>query len=180
MGDQSQADLGEAVDDLSAGLLSVVGAPADISATVVELCNINKSFGSLHVIRDVSLSVQKGECVCIVGPSGSGKTTLIRCINALEAIQGGTIVVNGHSLGFQQRNGKTRKATESELARQRQEIGMVFQRFNLFPHLTALENITCGPIRVRGTPQKEAEAVAHKLLGRVGLGHKANAYPSQL
>jgi polar amino acid transport system ATP-binding protein len=118
--------------------------------------------------------------VVVIGASGSGKTTFIRCINHLEKIQSGRIFVNGHLIGYREANGKLIEDKEKNIARQRQEIGMVFQRFNLFPHLTALQNITEAPIRVRGIKEEEARATGRALLERVGLAEKADAYPAQL
>jgi len=161
-------------------LLAVVGGPEQVSDTVIQLVDVHKSFHQLEVLRGVDLTVRRGECVCVVGPSGSGKTTLIRCINALETINSGRIFVNGHPLGTIERNGRTRPASDRAVARQRQEIGMVFQRFNLFPHMTALENVVAGPLRVRGTARAEAERVGRELLVRVGLQDKQQSYPRQL
>jgi polar amino acid transport system ATP-binding protein len=132
------------------------------------------------VLKGVALEVQKGETVCIIGPSGSGKTTFIRCINHLEKIDSGRITVNGHLIGYRQRNGKLVEDSERNIAKQRGEIGMVFQRFNLFPHKTALENIIEAPMKVRGTPAKEAIPEAERLLGRVGLADKRDVYPGKL
>jgi len=146
----------------------------------VEATDVHKWFGRLHVLRGVSLTVRRQEVVVVIGPSGSGKTTFIRCLNHLEKIQRGRIFVNGHLIGYREVNGRLVEDKERNIARQRQEIGMVFQRFNLFPHLTALENIIEAPVRVRGVPRAEAEATARALLARVGLEHKANAYPIQL
>jgi len=161
-------------------LLAVVGGPEAVAETVVELQDVHKSFRTLEVLRGISLTVRRGECVCVVGPSGSGKTTLIRCINALEPIDQGRLFVNGHPLGTIERNGRTRPAGDRALSRQREEIGMVFQRFNLFPHMTALENVIAGPVRVRGTSRSQAEPVGRELLARVGLQDKVGAYPGQL
>jgi polar amino acid transport system ATP-binding protein len=126
------------------------------------------------------MTVKRQEVVVVIGASGSGKTTFIRCINHLEKIQSGRIFVNGHLIGYREANGKLVEDREKNIARQRQEIGMVFQRFNLFPHLTAVENITEAPIRVRGVKPEEARSTALALLERVGLAEKADAYPSQL
>lgn len=161
-------------------LLAVVGAPEEVSDTVIELEEVYKSFHPVEVLRGIDLTVKRSECVCVIGPSGSGKTTLIRCINALETIDRGRIAVNGHPLGTVQRNGRPRAASDRVLARQRQDIGMVFQRFNLFPHMTALENVVAGPVRVRGTRRAEAEQVGKELLARVGLHEKFQSYPRQL
>jgi polar amino acid transport system ATP-binding protein len=141
---------------------------------------VHKRFGRLHVLKGVSLEVQKGETVCIIGPSGSGKTTFIRCINHLEKVDDGRITVNGHLIGYRQRNGKLVEDTEKNIAKQRCEIGMVFQRFNLFPHKTALENIIEAPIKVRGTSEAKAISEGEQLLARVGLADKRNVYPGKL
>ncbi|MDQ2744034.1 MAG: ATP-binding cassette domain-containing protein, partial [Chloroflexota bacterium] len=130
----------------------------------MEVTGIQKWFGRLHVLKGVDLTVRRREVVCIIGPSGSGKSTLLRCINHLEKIQEGQIAVNGHLIGYQGTDGKLIEDKERNTARQRQNIGMVFQRFNLFPHMTALGNITLGPRRVLGTPKAEANAVGETLL----------------
>jgi polar amino acid transport system ATP-binding protein len=162
-------------------LLSAIGGlPADTGETVVEATDVHKSFGRLPVLKGVSLTVRRGEVVVIVGASGSGKTTLIRCLNHLEKIEQGRILVNGHLIGYRERGGKLIEDRERNIARQRQEIGMVFQRFNLFPHLTALGNIIEAPIQVRGQPKAEAVATARALLQRIGLADKESAYPAQL
>jgi general L-amino acid transport system ATP-binding protein len=137
---------------------------------IVSLAGLNKWYGDFHVLRDISLDVAKGERIVICGPSGSGKSTLIRCINALEEFQEGKIVVDGIELGP-----NLRRVDEV-----RREVGMVFQSFNLFPHLTVLENCTLAPIWVRNIPQKEAEATAMKFLERVKIPQQANKYPGQL
>jgi polar amino acid transport system ATP-binding protein len=134
----------------------------------------------LHVLKDVSLTVRKCETVIVIGPSGSGKSTLLRCINHLEKIQSGRIFVNGHMIGYLERDGKLKEDSEANIARQRAEIGMVFQRFNLFPHLTALENIIEAPTQVRKISRDAAIAEGERLLVRVGLAEKREKYPSQL
>jgi polar amino acid transport system ATP-binding protein len=139
-----------------------------------------KRFGRLEVLKGVSLDVNPGEVVCIIGPSGSGKTTFIRCINHLEKIDSGRVEVNGHLIGYRERNGKLVEDSERNIARQRAEIGMVFQRFNLFPHKTALENVIEAPVHVRGTAKDEAIATGRALLERVGLGDKFDTYPGKL
>jgi polar amino acid transport system ATP-binding protein len=139
-----------------------------------------KRFGRLEVLKGVSLEVEPGETICIIGPSGSGKTTFIRCINHLEKIDGGRIEVNGHLIGYRDHHGKLVEDSEQNIARQRAEIGMVFQRFNLFPHKTALENIIEAPVQVRGTPKGVAIKDAERLLARVGLADKRNVYPGKL
>jgi polar amino acid transport system ATP-binding protein len=142
--------------------------------------NVFKHFGRLEVLKGVSLDVQRGEVLCIIGPSGSGKTTFIRCIHHLEKIDGGRIEVNGHLIGYRERNGKLVEDSEANIARQRAEIGMVFQRFHLFPHKTALENIVEAPLQVRGVPKEQAVAQAQALLDRVGLADKRDVYPGKL
>jgi polar amino acid transport system ATP-binding protein len=139
-----------------------------------------KRFGRLEVLKGVSLDVNPGEVVCIIGPSGSGKTTFIRCINHLEKIDSGRVEVNGHLIGYRERNGKLVEDSERNIARQRAEIGMVFQRFNLFPHKTALENVIEAPIQVRGTSKEQAIGMGRALLERVGLGDKFETYPGKL
>jgi polar amino acid transport system ATP-binding protein len=134
----------------------------------------------LHVLKGISLDVRRGEVVCVIGPSGSGKTTFIRCVNHLEKIDGGRIEVNGHLIGYRERRGKLVEDSEKNIALQRTEIGMVFQRFNLFPHKTALENVIEAPVRVRGIPEERAIASAEILLARVGLAEKRDTYPGKL
>ena len=138
--------------------------------SIVGIAGLNKWYGDFHVLRDINADVAKGERIVICGPSGSGKSTFIRCINALEEFQEGRIVVDGIELGPQ-----LRRVDEV-----RREVGMVFQSFNLFPHLTVLENCTLAPIWVRHVPKKDAEAAAMKYLERVKIPHQANKYPAQL
>jgi len=148
---------------------------------IIEALDIYKSFGTLQILKGISLQVRRGEVVVLIGASGSGKTTFIRCINLLEDIQGGRIRVNGRAMGYRERSdGSLVRDSERNIARQRRDIGMVFQRFNLFPHMTALENIIEAPIQVLGTPRAEALEQARGLLARVGLADKANHYPSML
>lgn len=147
---------------------------------IVQAEKVNKWFGSLHVLKDVSLTVHQNETVVIIGPSGSGKSTFLRSINHLEKINAGRIRVNGHLIGYLERNSKMIEDSERNIARQRAEIGMVFQRFNLFPHLTALENVIEAPIQVRKVPEAQARADGEKLLARVGLADKQDKYPNQL
>jgi polar amino acid transport system ATP-binding protein len=142
--------------------------------------NVVKRFGQLEVLQGISLDVRKGEVVCIIGPSGSGKTTFIRCINHLERIDSGRILVNGHLIGYRERNGRLVEDSENNIARQRAEIGMVFQRFNLFPHKTALQNVIEAPIHVRGLRESDAIGQGEALLERVGLGDKFSTYPGKL
>jgi polar amino acid transport system ATP-binding protein len=167
--------------EIGSDILDVVGgAPSPATGVVVEATEVEKWFGPLHVLRGITLSVRRAEVVVVIGPSGSGKTTFIRCINHLEKIQAGRIFVNGHLIGYREENGKLIEDREQNIARQRQDIGMVFQRFNLFPHMTALGNVIEAPIRVRGTPENEAMEIGQALLKRVGLAHKTDAYPAQL
>jgi polar amino acid transport system ATP-binding protein len=162
-------------------LLDAVGElPQGPDELVVEATDVHKYFGRLHVLRGVNLTVSRREVLVLIGPSGSGKTTFLRCINHLEKIQQGRIKVNGHLIGYREEDGKLVEDRERNVAAQRSEIGMVFQRFNLFPHLTALENIMEAPIQVRGVPDDEAREVGMKLLERVGLEAKVDTYPGQL
>ena len=150
-------------------------------APIVKAEEVEKYFGRHRVLCGVSLEVQRREVVCIIGPSGSGKTTFLRCINHLERIDGGRIEVNGHLIGYRPgKNGSLVEDTERNIARQRTEIGFVFQRFNLWPHKTALQNIIEAPIRVRNVPVADAVAQGEALLARVGLADKRNAYPGRL
>ena len=151
-----------------------------LTKAVVRATDVHKRFGRLHVLKGVDLEVSRGETVCIIGPSGSGKSTFLRCINHLERVDGGRIEVNGHLIGYRERNGKLIEDSERSISRQREEIGMVFQRFNLFPHMTALGNVTEAPIRVRGIPKERAEAAGADLLARVGLADKRGVYPGKL
>jgi ABC-type polar amino acid transport system ATPase subunit len=141
---------------------------------------VSKNFGTNRVLRGISLEVDPGEVLCIVGPSGSGKSTFLRCINHLERVDGGRLSVDGQLVGYRQKGEKLYELKLKEAAFQRQEIGMVFQRFNLFPHLTAVENITLAPMRVKGLSRTKATARAKELLERVGLGDKGGAYPAHL
>ena len=141
---------------------------------------VSKNFGTNKVLRGISLEVDPGEVLCIVGPSGSGKSTFLRCINHLERVDGGRLSVDGQLVGYRQKGDKLYELKLKEAAFQRQEIGMVFQRFNLFPHLTAVENIILAPMRVKGISKANATARAMELLDRVGLADKGDAYPAHL
>jgi polar amino acid transport system ATP-binding protein len=147
---------------------------------VMRAQDVHKRFGRLDVLRGVSMDVQRGETVCVIGPSGSGKTTFIRCINHLEKIDAGRIEVNGRLIGYRERNGKLVEDSDRSIARQRTDIGMVFQRFNLFPHMTALENVIEAPVHVLGVPRAKAVEEAGALLARVGLVDKRDTYPGKL
>jgi polar amino acid transport system ATP-binding protein len=141
---------------------------------------VHKSFGKLEVLKGIDLAVQPGEVCCLLGPSGSGKSTFLRCINHLEQITAGRLSVDGELVGYRQAGDKLYELREKETAAKRAEIGMVFQRFNLFPHMTALGNVIEAPIRVRGQRRADAITQARALLDRVGLADKVDAYPAQL
>ncbi|HVA38325.1 MAG TPA: amino acid ABC transporter ATP-binding protein [Candidatus Dormibacteraeota bacterium] len=142
--------------------------------------NVHKRFGRLEVLRGIDLEVQPREVLMLIGPSGSGKSTFLRCINHLEQINAGRIWVDGELVGYRQEGNLLYELREHELARRRSEIGMVFQRFNLFPHMTALQNVIEAPIQVKRLPRAAAVERARKLLERVGLAEKAHVYPAQL
>src|SRR3989441_1764429 len=141
---------------------------------------VHKSFGRLEVLRGIDLEVSPREGMCMIGPSGSGKSTFLRCINHLEKIDAGRLSVDGELVGYQQRGDKLYELRDAEVCRKRSEIGMVFQHFNLFPHMTALDNLIEAPIRVKKESRTVAIDRGRKLLERVGLGEKVNAYPRQL
>ena len=152
----------------------------DTGMPLVHAVNVTKAFHGTEVLKGIDLDVHKGQVVCLLGPSGSGKTTFLRCINQLETIDGGRIWVDGDLMGYEERAGKLHHLTSKAVAAQRREIGMVFQRFNLFPHKTALENVMEAPIQVKGENKTQARASAIALLERVGLQDKPAAYPGQL
>jgi polar amino acid transport system ATP-binding protein len=147
---------------------------------LLRIVDLQKRFGELEVLSGVSIDVARGEKVSIIGPSGSGKTTLLRCINYLEKPTGGHIYIDGKLIGEKQSNGRYVHLSDRELAKERQEIGFVFQRFNLFPHLTALDNVTIAPRKVLGLAREEAERRGTEMLEKVGLGHKIGEYPERL
>ncbi len=153
--------------------------PQPVEITIRDL---SKWYGEHHVLKAVSADVREGEAVVVIGPSGSGKTTLLRCINLLEEFQKGEIRINGESMGYDIDNAKQLRVRKSErdIARMRAQVGMVFQSFNLFPHMTALKNVALGPVRVNRMPRKEAEELAASLLARVGLADKVDSVPGQL
>ena len=146
----------------------------------VDIENVNKFYGDHQVLFDISLSVDPGESVCFIGPSGSGKSTLLRCINHLEEIRSGRVRVGGDLVGYRLAHGKTYELREREACRKRVDIGMVFQSFNLFPHMTAIENVCLAPVIVRKESKAATKSRAAELLERVGLAGKENLYPSQL
>ncbi|SOC43592.1 amino acid ABC transporter ATP-binding protein [Ureibacillus acetophenoni] len=138
--------------------------------SIVQVKNLKKHYGQTEVLKDISVEISEKEVVCVIGPSGSGKSTFLRCLNRLEEITSGTILVNGHEM----------TDNNSDINKFRQEVGMVFQQFNLFPHKTVLQNITLAPIKLKGKSKTEADALGMALLEKVGLKEKANSYPSQL
>ncbi len=155
--------------------MSDAGTPPMVSAV-----GVRKSFGRTEVLKGIDLEVQRREVFCIVGPSGSGKSTFLRCINHLETVNAGRLSVDGELVGYRRKGDKLYELREKEIARKRAEIGMVFQRFNLFPHMTAMGNIVEGPLRVKGENKAEVHERAQMLLDRVGLGDRGGAYPREL
>jgi polar amino acid transport system ATP-binding protein len=147
---------------------------------MIEAIGIHKSFGTNHVLRGVDLRMRRGEVVVIIGPSGSGKSTFLRSLNLLDVPDQGFIRIDGTLIGYRSGNATVEPVPDAELSRQRQQIGMVFQGFNLFSHMTALDNVMAGPLKVLFRPRAEAEATARDLLARVGLADKADSYPDQL
>ncbi|MDO8188764.1 amino acid ABC transporter ATP-binding protein [Conexibacter sp. JD483] len=147
---------------------------------MVEAELVCKHFGRNEVLRGVSLTVQPGEVMCIIGPSGSGKSTMLRCVNHLEQVDAGRLSVDGQLVGYRQEGDKLYELRENEVAQKRADIGMVFQHFNLFGHMTALQNVCEAPVQVKRIPKKQARETATALLNQVGLGDKLDAYPSQL
>ncbi len=147
---------------------------------LVHAVNVSKTFGDNEVLKGIDMDVYPGEVVVLLGPSGSGKTTFLRCINQLETINGGRIWVDGDLMGYEDKGGVLHRLHDKRIAAQRREIGMCFQRFNLFPHKTALENVMEGPVQVKGMSKADAEKRALELLAQVGLADKPAAYPSQL
>jgi polar amino acid transport system ATP-binding protein len=156
-----------------------VVSPAPVE---IDIRGLSKWFGAHQVLKELSTEVRLGEAVVVVGPSGSGKTTFLRCINLLEQFEQGEIRIGGEAMGYlaDPKTGRRTKRPERDIARMRAQVGMVFQSFNLFPHMTALKNVALGPVRVNGMRRDEAEALAASLLARVGLADKINAVPGQL
>lgn len=151
-----------------------------MSQPLVHAAQVRKSYGSNEVLKGIDIDIAAGEVVCLLGPSGSGKTTFLRCINQLEDIQAGRIWVDGDLMGYREKGARLHRLKDKEIAAQRREIGMVFQRFNLFPHMTAIDNVMEAPVKVQGRPRAEVRAQAQELLDKVGLADKAHAYPNQL
>lgn len=140
--------------------------------SMITVRNLRKSFGNVEVLKDINAEVREKEVICVIGPSGSGKSTFLRCLNLLEEITGGQVIINGHEI--------TDKKARVNINQVRQEVGMVFQHFNLFPHKTVMENITLGPIKIKKLEKQEAERLAYQLLDKVGLREKAANYPGEL
>ena len=151
-----------------------------MNTPLVRISHLRKSFGDVHVLHDISLTLEKGRCLSLIGPSGSGKTTLLRCINYLEVPDSGEIRLDGELIGQRQSTGRTTRLGPRQLAPQRLEMGFVFQSFNLWPHLTVLENVSLSPMRVRGMPKAEATELARNALSKVHMLHKADEYPERL
>jgi polar amino acid transport system ATP-binding protein len=141
---------------------------------------VRKSFGSVEVLCGISLKVDPGQVLCIIGPSGSGKSTFIRCVNHLEKIDGGRLLVDGHLVGYRRAGNKLHEMRESEIAKRREDVGMVFQHFNLFPHMTVMQNLIEAPTKVKGVPKQQAIEEARALLKQVGLSGREKAYPAEL
>jgi polar amino acid transport system ATP-binding protein len=150
------------------------------TARIVDMTAVSKSYGAMEVLHGVDFQVMRGEVVAIIGPSGSGKSTLLRCINHLEEIDAGSIMVSNERIGYKREGDVLYRLPESKIVQQRKATGMVFQSFNLFPHMTVLENLTLAPLKHRLGTKDEVFAEAHRLLGKVGLSEKAKSYPSEL
>lgn len=151
-----------------------------MTTAMVEARGVRKNFGVIEILKGIDLRVEKGSVTCLIGPSGSGKTTFLRCINHLEKVDAGRLYVDEHLVGYAERNGKLYEMKERQTARSRLNAGMVFQRFNLFPHMTVLENIIEAPVHVLGRPRREVVVEAQALLDRVGLGNRGHSYPQEL
>ncbi|MBW8299600.1 MAG: amino acid ABC transporter ATP-binding protein [Hydrogenophaga sp.] len=151
-----------------------------MAKTILEISGLRKTYGTLEVLKGVDCTVREGEVISIIGSSGSGKTTMLRCINMLEEFQGGTIRLDGEEIGYHVEGAQRRRKPEKEIARQRALTGMAFQQFNLFPHLTAAENVMLGLVKVKKMARREARTIAETWLDRVGLGERADHYPGQL
>jgi polar amino acid transport system ATP-binding protein len=157
-----------------------MNARLPVDGAVVDAIAVHKHFGRNRVLRGIDLTVMPGQVMCLIGPSGSGKSTFLRCINHLEQVNAGRLYVDGELVGYRERGDRLHEIAPREAARQRRSIGMVFQQFNLFPHMTALGNVLEAPLRVAKQPKAAARARAHELLTQVGLADKAEDYPSQL
>ncbi|GAA3092672.1 amino acid ABC transporter ATP-binding protein [Streptomyces roseofulvus] len=151
-----------------------------MSTPMVRAEGVRKHFGRLEVLKGIDLTVERGQVCCLLGPSGSGKSTFLRCINHLEKVDGGRLTVDGELVGYRQQGNKLHELREREVADRRRDIGMVFQRFNLFPHMTAVENVMEAPVKVAGVSRTDAREHAHALLDQVGLGDRGHHYPAEL
>ncbi|MEV4946446.1 amino acid ABC transporter ATP-binding protein [Streptomyces sp. NPDC053755] len=151
-----------------------------MSTPMVRAEGVRKHFGRLEVLKGIDLTVERGQVCCLLGPSGSGKSTFLRCINHLEKVDGGRLTVDGELVGYRQQGNRLHELREREVADRRRDIGMVFQRFNLFPHMTAVENVMEAPVKVAGVSRAAAREHAHALLGQVGLGDRGHHYPAEL
>ncbi|MES9811118.1 MULTISPECIES: amino acid ABC transporter ATP-binding protein [Streptomyces] len=151
-----------------------------MSTPMVRAEGVRKHFGNLEVLKGIDLTVERGQVCCLLGPSGSGKSTFLRCINHLERVDGGRLTVDGELVGYRQQGDKLYELREREVADRRRDIGMVFQRFNLFPHMTAVENVMEAPVKVAGVSRADAREHAHALLDQVGLGDRGHHYPAEL
>ncbi|MBB5574635.1 MULTISPECIES: amino acid ABC transporter ATP-binding protein [Rhizobium] len=149
-------------------------------SALITVTNLQKYFGTFHVLKDINFEITKGEVVCVIGPSGSGKSTFLRCINQLEKIDGGVILIGDEIVGYRRKGDKLYPLADREIARQRRRVGMVFQKFHLFPHKTVLQNVIEGPIKVQRREASTCRSEAMALLDRVGMAAKANSYPSEL
>jgi ABC-type polar amino acid transport system ATPase subunit len=158
--------------------MPIASSASDVPMVLAD--RVSKSFGTNQVLKGISLTVERGEVMCLVGPSGSGKSTFLRCINHLEVLSAGRLSVDGELIGYREANGKLYELHPKEAARQRRDIGMVFQLFNLFPHMTALENVMEAPQRVKRQPKAQVEQRARDILARVGLADRADYYPAHL
>ncbi len=147
---------------------------------ILEVRNLHKSFGDVEILKGIDLDMAKGDVVCIIGSSGSGKTTLLRCLNMLEDFQQGSVRIDGQPIGYAEKDGRRVRFKAAEIAKQRALTGMAFQQFNLFPHMTALQNVTLGLIKAKRLPRDEAVGIAERWLDRVGMLHRRDHYPSQL
>jgi polar amino acid transport system ATP-binding protein len=147
---------------------------------MVQAEGVRKRYGRVEVLQGIDLEVRKGAVMCIIGPSGSGKSTFLRCINHLEKVDGGRLTVDGQMVGYRESGGRLYELRDREVCQRRAEVGMVFQHFNLFPHMTVLDNVTIGPVRVKGEAKTSATRRAGELLDQVGLAEKSGAYPRQL
>jgi polar amino acid transport system ATP-binding protein len=154
--------------------------PGTATVPMVRAEGVHKSFGQVEVLKGIDLEVGRSEVMCIIGPSGSGKSTFLRCINHLEKINAGRLEVDGRLVGYRESGGKLHELRDREVSAQRRDIGMVFQRFNLFPHMTALENVCEAPVKVKGVAKDRARERGKELLERVGLGDRVHNYPNQL